>query len=50
MQHHAQDRLARLGDPVQALCSNLVLAEGPAEATKALHLLDYIGADYPPWA
>ncbi|QXH51722.1 FTR1 family protein [Pseudomonas fakonensis] len=34
--------------PVLALCSTLALAEAPAEATKALHLLDYIGADYPP--
>ncbi|MEX5342659.1 FTR1 family protein [Pseudomonas sp. I2] len=34
--------------PVLALCSTLVLAETPAEATKALHLLGYIGADYPP--
>ena len=30
------------------LCSTPTLAEAPAEATKALHLLDYIGADYPP--
>lgn len=34
--------------PVLALCSSLAQAEAPAEATKALHLLDYIGADYPP--
>ncbi|WP_205297750.1 cytochrome c/FTR1 family iron permease [Pantoea sp. Cy-639] len=34
--------------PVLALCSTLVQAEAPADATKALHLLDYIGADYPP--
>ncbi|MEX5506065.1 FTR1 family protein [Pseudomonas putida] len=34
--------------PVLALCSSLALAESPAEAGKALHLLDYIGADYPP--
>ena len=34
--------------PVLALCSTLALAESPAEAGKALHLLDYIGADYPP--
>lgn len=34
--------------PVLALCSTLALAEAPAEASKALHLLDYIGADYPP--
>ncbi|WP_060485673.1 FTR1 family protein [Pseudomonas sp. NBRC 111123] len=38
---------AMLG-PVLALCSTLVQAEAPAEAAKALHLLDYIGADYPP--
>ncbi|MHA6162998.1 FTR1 family protein [Pseudomonas sichuanensis] len=30
------------------LCSALAQAEAPADATKALHLLDYIGADYPP--
>ena len=34
--------------PVLALCSTLAQAEAPAEAAKALHLLDYIGADYPP--
>ena len=34
--------------PVLALCSTLAQAESPAEAGKALHLLDYIGADYPP--
>ncbi|WP_295484079.1 FTR1 family protein [uncultured Pseudomonas sp.] len=39
--------LAWLLLPVLALCSCLALAESPAEATKALHLLDYIGADYP---
>lgn len=39
---------ALLLGPVLALCSALALAEAPAEATKALHLLDYIGADYPP--
>lgn len=39
---------ALLFGPVLALCSNPTLAEAPAEATKALHLLDYIGADYPP--
>ncbi len=33
--------------PLLALCSTLTLAEAPADATKALHLLDYIGADYP---
>ncbi|MFG0630982.1 FTR1 family protein [Pseudomonas sp. xss_2] len=40
--------LAWLLWPVLALCSTLALAESPTEATKALHLLDYIGADYPP--
>ncbi|MGG5287986.1 FTR1 family protein [Pseudomonas shirazensis] len=40
--------LAWLLWPVLALCSALAMAEAPAEATKALHLLDYIGADYPP--
>ncbi|MGE1083176.1 FTR1 family protein [Pseudomonas shirazensis] len=40
--------LAWLLWPVLALCSTLAMAEAPAEATKALHLLDYIGADYPP--
>jgi len=39
---------ALLLGPVLALCSMAVLAESPAEAAKALHLLDYIGADYPP--
>ncbi|WP_201163871.1 FTR1 family protein [Pseudomonas sp. S60] len=39
---------ALLLGPVLALCSTLVQAEAPAEAAKALHLLDYIGADYPP--
>ncbi|MEN4828799.1 FTR1 family protein [Pseudomonas sp. P39-UII1] len=39
---------ALLLGPVLALCSSLAHAEAPAEATKALHLLDYIGADYPP--
>ncbi|MGC7837470.1 FTR1 family protein [Pseudomonas wayambapalatensis] len=39
---------ALLLGPVLALCSTLAQAEAPAEATKALHLLDYIGADYPP--
>ena len=33
---------------VLALCSTFAQAEAPAEAAKALHLLDYIGADYPP--
>ncbi|MBI6940539.1 FTR1 family protein [Pseudomonas putida] len=41
-------RLAWLLWPLLALCSTLALAESPAEAGKALHLLDYIGADYPP--
>ncbi|BBH43682.1 cystathionine gamma-synthase [Pseudomonas sp. KU43P] len=40
--------LAWLLWPMLALCSTVVLAESPAEAGKALHLLDYIGADYPP--
>ncbi|WP_434518246.1 FTR1 family protein [Pseudomonas sp. NFX1] len=39
---------ALLLGPMLALCSTLALAEAPAEATKALHLLDYLGADYPP--
>ena len=39
---------ALLLGPMLALCSTLALAEAPAEATKALHLLDYMGADYPP--
>ncbi|MBH3311051.1 cytochrome c/FTR1 family iron permease [Pseudomonas mosselii] len=39
---------ALLFGPVLALCSTPTLAEATAEATKALHLLDYIGADYPP--
>ena len=39
---------ALLLGPVLALCSTLAQAEAPADATKALHLLDYIGADYPP--
>lgn len=39
---------ALLLGPMLALCSTPTLAEAPAEATKALHLLDYIGADYPP--
>ncbi|WP_028635559.1 FTR1 family protein [Pseudomonas parafulva] len=38
---------ALLLGPVLALCSTLAQAEAPAEAAKALHLLDYIGADYP---
>ncbi|GLO14242.1 cystathionine gamma-synthase [Pseudomonas putida] len=40
--------LAWLLWPVLALCSTMAMAEAPAEAAKALHLLDYIGADYPP--
>ncbi|MDU9401194.1 cytochrome c/FTR1 family iron permease [Pseudomonas sp. zfem004] len=40
--------LAVLLAPVLLLCSALAQAEAPADATKALHLLDYIGADYPP--
>ncbi|MHC6223327.1 FTR1 family protein [Pseudomonas sp. X10] len=40
--------LAWLLWPVLALCSTALLAESPADATKALHLLGYIGADYPP--
>ncbi|QXH35993.1 cytochrome c/FTR1 family iron permease [Pseudomonas muyukensis] len=39
---------ALLLGPLLALCSAPTLAEAPADATKALHLLDYIGADYPP--
>lgn len=39
---------ALLLGPILALCSTPALAESPAEAAKALHLLDYIGADYPP--
>ncbi|MDH0731623.1 FTR1 family protein [Pseudomonas sichuanensis] len=40
--------LAVLLAPVLLLCNALAQAEAPADATKALHLLDYIGADYPP--
>ncbi|WP_110992059.1 cytochrome c/FTR1 family iron permease [Pseudomonas sichuanensis] len=40
--------LAVLLAPMLLLCSALAQAEAPADATKALHLLDYIGADYPP--
>ncbi|MDF9619905.1 cytochrome c/FTR1 family iron permease [Pseudomonas entomophila] len=40
--------LALLLWPLLALGSTLALAEAPADAAKALHLLDYIGADYPP--
>ncbi|MGO0696088.1 cytochrome c/FTR1 family iron permease [Pseudomonas guariconensis] len=39
---------ALLLGPILALSSTPALAESPAEAAKALHLLDYIGADYPP--
>ncbi|MDD2092066.1 FTR1 family protein [Pseudomonas guariconensis] len=39
---------ALLLGPILALSSSPALAESPAEAAKALHLLDYIGADYPP--
>lgn len=45
---NTRSRLAWLLWPLLALCSTLALAESPAEAGKALHLLDYIGADYPP--
>lgn len=40
--------LALLLAPMLLLGSALAQAEAPADATKALHLLDYIGADYPP--
>ncbi|MGE7959803.1 FTR1 family protein [Pseudomonas sp. NPDC089530] len=40
--------LAWLVLPVLALCSANLLAETVEGAPKALHLLDYIGADYPP--
>ncbi len=39
--------LAWLAVPVIAFCSFNVLAETAEGAPKALHLLDYIGADYP---
>ena len=34
--------------PVLALCSFAVSANSPEGASQALHLIDYIGADYPP--
>ena len=34
--------------PVLALCSLVVSANSPEGASQALHLIDYIGADYPP--
>ena len=34
--------------PVLALCSLTVSANSPEGASQALHLIDYIGADYPP--
>ena len=34
--------------PVLALCSFAVSANSPDGASQALHLIDYIGADYPP--
>ncbi|MEK1911429.1 MAG: FTR1 family protein [Pseudomonas chlororaphis] len=40
--------LAWLALPVLALCSANLLADTVEGAPKALHLLDYIGADYPP--
>ncbi|PMY63817.1 MULTISPECIES: FTR1 family protein [Pseudomonas] len=40
--------LAWLVLPVLALCSVNLLADTVEGAPKALHLLDYIGADYPP--
>lgn len=40
--------LAWLVLPVLALCSSNLLADAVEGAPKALHLLDYIGADYPP--
>ncbi|AZD25212.1 cystathionine gamma-synthase [Pseudomonas chlororaphis subsp. aurantiaca] len=40
--------LAWLVLPVLALCSANLLADTVEGAPKALHLLDYIGADYPP--
>jgi high-affinity iron transporter len=40
--------LAWLVLPVLALCSSNLLADTVEGAPKALHLLDYIGADYPP--
>ncbi|QLL13222.1 FTR1 family protein [Pseudomonas chlororaphis] len=40
--------LAWLVLPILALCSANLLADTVEGAPKALHLLDYIGADYPP--
>ena len=40
--------LAWLMLPVFALCSLAVSANSPEGASQALHLIDYIGADYPP--
>ncbi|RMM54246.1 FTR1 family protein [Pseudomonas corrugata] len=39
--------LAWLALPLLALCSNQLLANTVEGASQALHLLDYIGADYP---
>ncbi|WP_053213130.1 cytochrome c/FTR1 family iron permease [Pseudomonas sp. Q12-87] len=39
--------LAWLAVPLLALCSNPLLANTVEGASQALHLLDYIGADYP---
>ena len=40
--------LAWLLVPMLALCSFVVSANSPEGASQALHLIDYIGADYPP--
>ena len=40
--------LAWLMLPMLALCSFVVSANSPEGASQALHLIDYIGADYPP--
>ena len=40
--------LAWLIVPALALCSLAVSANSPEGASQALHLIDYIGADYPP--
>ena len=40
--------LAWLLLPVLALCSLVAAANSPEGASQALHLIDYIGADYPP--
>ncbi|MCE1118505.1 MULTISPECIES: FTR1 family protein [Pseudomonas] len=45
---NSRSRLLALLLAPMLLCSALAQAEAPADATKALHLLDYIGADYPP--